>query len=112
MLRRHGAKAMIAKYLGRRSARSPIWRAFIRNHMASTAAMDFLTVPTLTGRALYVIFILHHARRWVVHLSVTEFPSAALVVRQLRDAVPFDTSSRSLLHDNDGIFGETVSYYL
>ncbi len=103
------ARATIAKYLGVRPTRSPTWRAFVRTHMASTVAMDFFTVPTLTGRVLYVFMLLHHARRRIVHFNVTATPSAAWVVRQLKDAFPFDSGPRFLIHDNDGMFGEAVS---
>jgi hypothetical protein len=38
---------------------SQTWRTFLTNHLASAAAMDFFTVPTLTGRILFV----HENRR-------------------------------------------------
>ena len=39
--------------------------------------MDFFTVPTLTGRVLFVLVLLTHVRRRVVHLTITEHPTAA-----------------------------------
>jgi putative transposase len=109
MLGHRLARRMIAKYLGVRQPRSPAWRAFIRNHMDTTAAMDFFTLPTLIGRVLYVFVLLHHARRRIVHFNVTARPSAEWVVRQLKDAFPFDSAPRFLIHDHDGTFGEAVS---
>ena len=38
--------------------------------------MDFFTVPTLTGRILFVLAILSHHRRRIVHLNVTAHPTA------------------------------------
>lgn len=108
MLGHKVARATISKYLGIRPKGSPSWRAFIRNHMECTAAMDFFTVPTITGRVLYVFVILHHARRRIVHFNVTAHPTAEWVVRQLRDAFPFDSVPRFLIHDNDSIFGQVV----
>jgi hypothetical protein len=34
--------------------------------------MDFFTVPTLTGRVLFVLVVLSHHRRRIVHLNVTD----------------------------------------
>jgi hypothetical protein len=39
--------------------------------------MDFLTVPTATFRALFVLVELSHARRPLMHFNVTEHPTAA-----------------------------------
>ena len=47
------------------------WRNFLRNHREVLAAMDFFTVPTATFRVLYVFFVIHHARRTVLHVRVT-----------------------------------------
>src|SRR5207244_3611594 len=41
---------------------SQTWRTFLRNHLASAASMDFFTVPTLTGRVLFVLIVLSHVR--------------------------------------------------
>jgi hypothetical protein len=46
---------------------SQTWRTFLTNQFALTASMDFFTVPTLTGRVLFVLVILSHERRRVVH---------------------------------------------
>ena len=108
----HLARATIAKYSGRPlggPARSSTWRTFIRNHMNGTAAMDFLTVPTLSGRVLYVFIILDHARRRILHFHVTQHPTAFWVAQQLREAFPFASEPRYLIRDNDSIFGDAVS---
>ena len=36
------------------------WKTFLTNHLASAASMDFFTVPTLTGRVLFVVIVLSH----------------------------------------------------
>jgi hypothetical protein len=48
---------------------SQTWRTFLTNHLASAASMDFFTVPTLTGRVLFVLVILSHQRRRIVHVN-------------------------------------------
>jgi transposase len=56
---------------------SQTWRTFLANHAAVMVSMDFFTVPTLTGRVLFVLVVLAHHRRRVVHFAITEHPTAA-----------------------------------
>ena len=70
--------------------------------------MDFFTVPTATFDILYVLVFVHHARRRVVHLAVTRWPTAAWVVQQLREAFPFDEAPRFLIFDRDAKFSTAV----
>jgi len=39
--------------------------------------MDFFTVPTLTGRLLFVLVLLSHERRRIVHLACPSIDPAA-----------------------------------
>lgn len=50
--------------------------------------MDFSTVPTFTFRALYCFFVIEQGRSWNLHLIVTDHPTAAWIVRPLREAFP------------------------
>ncbi len=52
------------------------WRTFINNHMKDMVAVDFLVVPTIRFKVLYVFIILNHARREVVHFNMTTDPTA------------------------------------
>jgi hypothetical protein len=52
------------------------------------AAADFFVVPTVTYRLLFVLVILAHERRRIVHVAVTEHPTAAWTALQLRNAFP------------------------
>ena len=67
-------------------------------------AADFFVVPTATCRLLYVLVMLAHERRRVVHVAVTEHPTAAWTAQQLREAFPWDQSPRYLLQDRDHAF--------
>jgi transposase InsO family protein len=107
------AESTIAKYMERpRQPPSQSWKTFLANHVAGIAAIDLFTVPTVTFRNLYVLLVLRHDRRRVVHFAVTEQPHAAWVAQQLKEAFPFDEARRYLICDNDGIFGHEVSRYL
>ena len=52
----------MAKYLARRRGTPPshTWRAFLSNHVAQLASVDFFTVPTATFRVLSVFVVLAH----------------------------------------------------
>src|SRR5262249_16349989 len=38
--------------------RPQTWKTFLTNHLTAAAAVDFFTVPTLTGRVLFVLVML------------------------------------------------------
>ena len=100
------AETTVAKYLGRRPASpSPTWRTFLRTHLSQCASMDFFTVPTATFRVLFVLVILSHDRRRIVHLNVTDHPTAAWRRQQIREAFPDHTAPAYLLRDRDGCYG-------
>jgi putative transposase len=84
------------------------WMAFLRNHSNDIAAMDFFTVPTVTFRVLYVLFVIHHGARRIRHFAVTQHPTAAWVCQQLREAFPYDAAPRHLVFDRDSTFSAQV----
>ena len=90
----------------RRRPPSQTWRTFLTNHVTSLVSMDFFTVPTLTGRVLFVLVFLSHHRRRIVHLAITEHPTAAWTAQQVVDAFPYDTAPRWLVRDRDAIYGD------
>lgn len=66
------SQATVAKYMIRdRRPPSKTWRAFLANHVDQIVAADFFVVPTVTYRLLFVLVILAHRRRGVVHVGVT-----------------------------------------
>ena len=83
---------------------SQTWRTFLANHLAQVMATDFFVVPTATCQLLFVLVILAHQRRRVVHVAVTDHPTAAWTAQQLREAVPWGQGPRYLLRDRDHAF--------
>jgi transposase InsO family protein len=84
------------------------WKTFLDNHREAIAAMDFFTVPTLTFGVLTCFFVIAHDRRRVLHFNVTRHPTSAWVSQQLREAFPYDTAPKYLIHDRDAIFNAEV----
>jgi putative transposase len=83
------------------------WKTFLKNHLASAASMDFFAVPTLTGRVLFVVIVLSHVRRRIVHFNITEHPTAEWTAQQVVGAFPNDTAARWLHRDRDSVYGES-----
>lgn len=54
---------------------SQTWRTFLKNH-ANKCSIDFFTVPTAAFNILFVLVVLSHSRRKVVHFNVTSNPTA------------------------------------
>jgi putative transposase len=99
------SQATVAKYLVRHSRPpSQTWRTFLANHIGQIMAADFFVVPTATCRLLFVLVILSHERRRIVHVAVTEHPTASWTAQQLREAFPVNEGPRYLLHDRDHAF--------
>jgi putative transposase len=104
------AELTIAKYMRRTSPRpSPTWRAFLAAHLREMVAVDFFVVPTLTCRLLFVFVVLRHDRRELLHLNVTDHPTAVWTAQQLVEALPDDTAPKYLLRDRDRIYGEAFT---
>ncbi len=89
----------------RRQPPSRTWRTFLQNRVADLVSVDFFVVPTVTFRVLYVFVVLLHHRRQVVHLNVTDSPTAAWTAQQIVEAFPHDSAPRYLLRDRDCIYG-------
>jgi putative transposase len=90
----------------RRPEPSQTWRTFLANHMGNFVSIDFFTVPTVRLRVLFVLVVLAHHRRRVVHFNVTEHPTAAWTAQQLVDASPDESTPAYLLRDRDQVYGQ------
>jgi putative transposase len=100
------AKSTVEKYRVRLcKPPSPTWKAFLNNHVKDPVSLDFFVVPTVTHTVLFVLVIMAHERRRVVHFNVTEHLTAAWTAQQVVDAFPWDEAPWYLLHDGDRIYG-------
>jgi transposase InsO family protein len=99
------SQTTVAKYLRRRvTPPSQTWRSFLANHVKQIVAADFFVVPTATCRLLFVLVLLAHDRRRIVHVAVTDHPTAAWTAQQFREAFPWDGAPRYFIHDRDFAF--------
>jgi transposase InsO family protein len=88
---------------------SQTWRTFLKNH-ANKCSMDFFTVPTAAFNILFVLVVLCHSRRKVVHFNVTSNPTAQWTAQQVVEAFPWDTAPKYLMRDRDSIYGDFFRY--
>ena len=99
------AKSTVEKYRIRpRKPPSPTWKAFLQNHVQDLVSLDFFVVPTVTHTVLFVLLILAHERRRLVHFNITEHPTAEWTAQQVIDAFPWNEAPRYLLRDRDRIY--------
>jgi len=83
------AKSTVEKYrVHARKPPSPTWKTFLKNHVQDLVALDFFIVPTVTHKVLFVLLILAHERRRLIHLNITEHPTAEWTAQQMIDAFP------------------------
>jgi transposase InsO family protein len=69
---------------------------------------NFFIVPTFTMKVLFVFLVLEHGRRKVLHVNVTEHPTAAWTAQQIVEAFANRDAPRYLLRDRDGVYGNEV----
>jgi len=104
------SQATVSKYMLRpRRPPSQAWRTFLKNHAKDLMALDFFSVPTATFRVLFVLVVLSHSRRRLVHFNVTEHPTAEWAARQLLEACGLE-APRYLIRDRDHVYGERFSH--
>ena len=104
------SQATVSKYLGRRSTPpSQTWRTFLDHHLQTLVSVDFFVVPTVLFKVLFVFVVLAHERRRVVHINVTDTPTAQWTAQQLVEAFPWETALRYLLRDRDAVYGVAFS---
>jgi transposase InsO family protein len=104
------AQSTVAKYMAK-SGRggSQTWKTFLHNHSADVGAMDFLILPTVGFKLLFVLVILRHERRRLISLSVTAHPTADWIARQITDAFPWDETPDNMIRDRDASYGQAVT---
>jgi len=67
------------------------------------------TVPTVLFKVLFVFVVLTHDRRRILHIDVTDAPTAQWTAQQLVEAFPWDTAPQYLLRDRDAAYAVAFS---
>ena len=98
----------VSKYMPKRPPGRPRgdqrWSTFLRNHARGIVACDFFVSVTATFRLLHVLVLIEHGSRRLLHFNMTQHPTAAWTLQQLREVIGCGDGYRYLLHDRDSIF--------
>ena len=84
------------------------WSTFLRNHARAIVACDFFVAVTASFRLLFVLMMIEHGLRRLLHLNVTAHPTAAWTLQPLREALGYERRYRYLIHDRDRIFAKSL----
>ena len=84
------------------------WSTCIRNQAKGIVVCDFCVAITATFRIRYVLVIIEHTSRRLLHVNVTSHPTAEWTMQQFREAIPANHAYRILIHDRDSIFSKAV----
>ena len=104
------SEATVSRYmLRRRGPPSQSWRRFLDNHAGELISIDFFTVPSASFQVLFLLVILRHERRRIIHFNVTAHPTAVWTARQLLEAVGEGETPSYVLRDRDRSYGRRFS---
>ena len=102
----------VRKYMPKRPPGRPRgdqrWSTFLRNHARAIIACDFFVAVTATFRLFYVLVLIEHGSRRLMHFNITQHPTTGWTLQQLREAIGCGDTYRYLLHDRDSIFARSL----
>ena len=105
------SESTVQKYVPKTNDRTSgqRWKTFLKNHASEIISIDFLTVPTINYKLLYVLVFLSHQRRKIIHFNVTAHPTSEWSTQQLRNALQEFDIPKFLIRDRDTKFGYLFS---
>jgi putative transposase len=100
----------VGKYLerGDGGGRDQRWATFIRNHAKAIVACDFFVSITATFQILYVFVAMEIGSRRILHINVTEHPTAEWTTQVFREILADPHPYRFVIHDRDSIFSSSL----
>jgi hypothetical protein len=100
----------IQRYMPKKGKRTTDqnWITFLNNHSKEIISMDFLTVPTINFKLMYVLIIIEHHRRKLIHFNVTKNPTAEWSIQQIRNLLFDYDTPKYLIRDRDTKYGRLL----
>lgn len=101
------SQSTVYRYLQHTSRDKPSqnWKTFLSNHSKEIISMDFFSVPTLNFKLVYVLVVIEHHRRRVIHFNVTKHPTSFWTAQQIRNSLFSDSAYKYAIRDRDSKFG-------
>ena len=87
------------------------WSSFIKSHLSSLFAMDFLTIDTIFNKRFYVLFFLCVKTRQIVSFHITQYPCLEFVRQRIILLQEALNRHIHLIHDRDNLFHLSFSQY-
>ena len=84
---------------------STSWRTFLTNHANVLWTMDLTTQPLWNYSVRYILVLMELRSRRVVQVGMTASPTLAWVKQRIREATPFGSVPRFLVHDSCAVSG-------
>jgi hypothetical protein len=84
------------------------WSTFLQNHANAIVACDLFTSVTATFRILYVFVAIEIGAPRLLHINVTDHPTAEWTRQQFRAFLDGEDGHRYLIHDHDTVFSGKV----
>ncbi len=88
------------------------WTTFLKNQAKGIIAMDFFTVPTINFRNLYVLFVIDHMRRKILHVEVTYNPGTLFVTNQLERVFEDKKIPKYMIFDRGSAFSKKLKEFI
>ena len=103
------AASTIRRYMAIRkeggSPASATWHTFLAGHTSELWTMDLTTQPLWNYSVRFVLVLMELRSRRVVRVAVTASPALAWLKQRIREATPFGSVPRFLVHDSCAVSG-------
>ena len=103
----------VSRYLPKEPKRPTVpsqrWMTFVRNHAKAIIAADFFIVVTSTFQLVYVLVIMEVSTRRILHMNVTQHPTAEWTLQQFRECVTGEEGYKFVIHDRDNIYSRDLA---
>jgi hypothetical protein len=84
------------------------WSTFVRNHADAFVACDIFTSVRATFQVLYVFVAIEIGTCRMLHVNVTDHPTAEWTRQQFRAFLDGESDHRYLIYDRDPVFSAKV----
>jgi transposase InsO family protein len=101
------SQSTVQRYFPKRGGRTigQRWKTFLRNHSKEIISVDFLTVPTINFKMIYILIVIDHYRRRLIHFNITQYPNPSWTLQQIRNMLFENKAPKYLIRYRDSKYG-------
>jgi transposase InsO family protein len=105
------SESTVKRYMPKKGSkgRAQNWKTFLKNQSKEIISIDFLTIPTISFKQIYVLVVIEHHRRKLVYFNVTMNPTSEWTTQQLRNLLFDYKTPKYLIRDRDKKYGKLFS---